>query len=80
MPRVSEIADAGGDETLERAFASEREMFGDVLNPSRVMAHCPPILTAAKGLYAAFETSALLPASLLALVYVRVATINGCPF
>ncbi|MFT5393537.1 MAG: alkylhydroperoxidase family enzyme [Gammaproteobacteria bacterium] len=80
MPRLTEIDDAGADPALARVFARERKVFGDLLNPTRVMAHCPPILEAAKNLYAAFEVSALLPTSLLALVYVRVATINGCPF
>lgn len=80
MPRVSEITADGGDPILSREFAQERKIFGDVLNPTRVLAHCPPILQAAKRLYASFEESALLPAPLLALVYVRVATINGCPF
>lgn len=80
MPRITEITNDGGDPVLRREFAAEREMFGDLLNPTRVLAHCPPILAAAKNLYASFEESALLPASLLALVYVRVATLNGCPF
>ena len=80
MPRISEITEHGGDPILEAAFSQEREVFGDILNPSRVLAHCPPILRAAKNLYASFEESGLLPAPLLALVYVRVASINGCPF
>jgi alkylhydroperoxidase family enzyme len=80
MPRITEIDDADTDPTLARVFARERKVFGELLNPTRVMAHCPPIFETAKTLYAAFEVSALLPASLLALVYVRVATINGCLF
>jgi alkylhydroperoxidase family enzyme len=80
MPRVTEITSDGGNAILEAEFASERELFGDILNPSRVLGHCPPILRAAKQLYASFEESGLLPASLLALVYTRVASINGCPF
>ena len=80
MPRISEINDAGDDPILQREFGQEREFFGDLLNPTKVLAHRPPILAAAKALYAAFETQALLPATLLALVYVRVASINGCPF
>lgn len=80
MPRVSEIKEAGGDPDLERVFARESEMFGFVLGPTRVMAHRPGILRAAKSLYAACEASGLLPAGLLALVYARVAAINGCPF
>jgi alkylhydroperoxidase family enzyme len=44
------------------------------------MAHCPPILVAAKALGAAIEQSGQLPKGLLPLVYLRVASINGCPF
>jgi alkylhydroperoxidase family enzyme len=44
------------------------------------MAHCPPILAAAKALGAAIEQSGRLPKGLLPLVYLRVASINGCPF
>lgn len=80
MPRVTEITEDGGNPILKEEFARERAMFGDVLYPSRVMAHCPPIMRAAKAFYASFEASGLLPAGLLAMVYVRVAALNGCPF
>jgi alkylhydroperoxidase family enzyme len=55
-------------------------MFGGLLNPTKVLAHCPPILRAAGLLGQSIEQSGLLPKALLPLVYVRVATINGCPF
>ena len=45
-----------------------------------IFAHCPPILKAAKQLSASIEKSGRLPASLVPLVYLRVALINGCPF
>jgi alkylhydroperoxidase family enzyme len=80
MPRVSEIDDAGQDPILREVFAKERAAFGDVLNPSKVMAHCPPILRAAKQLGAAIAESGTLPKGLAALVSLRVAAINGCPF
>jgi alkylhydroperoxidase family enzyme len=80
MPRVSEIEEAGGDSILEDIFAKERAVFGDLLNPTKVMAHCPPILRAAKLLGASIEQSGLLPKTLIALVSFRVASINGCPF
>jgi alkylhydroperoxidase family enzyme len=80
MPRVREIEDDGGNPTLAEVFAKERELFGDLLNPTRVMAHCPPILRAAKAMGAAIEKSGQLPQELLSLVYFRVASINGCPF
>jgi alkylhydroperoxidase family enzyme len=80
MPRVNEIVEDGGNAILKKEFAAERELFGDVLNPTRVFAHCPPILRAAKQLYASFDASGPLPPTLLALVYARVAALNGCPF
>lgn len=80
MPRVPEITDAGDDPTLSRVFAKERQIHPDLLNPTKVLAHCPPILEATKAFYASFPASGLIPASLHALVHTRVAAINGCPF
>ena len=80
MPRVREIEEAGGDPVLTELFDKERELFGDLLNSTKAMAHCPPILWAVKALGAAIEKSDQLPAGLLPLVYLRVATLNGCPF
>ena len=80
MPRVSEIDDDGGDPILKELFARERAVYGGVLNPSKVMAHCPPILRAAKALGASIAESGRLPKGLASLVSLRVAAINGCPF
>ena len=80
MPRIIEIEEDGGDPTLKAIFDRQREMFGGLLNPAKVMAHCPPILRAAGLLGQSIEQSGQLPKALLPLVYVRVATINGCPF
>jgi alkylhydroperoxidase family enzyme len=80
MPRVREIEDDGGDPVLKEAFAKEREMFGDLLNTTKIMAHCPPILRAMRALGASIGQSGLLPKELVPLVSLRVASINGCPF
>lgn len=80
MPRVREIEEPGSDPTLQEVYARERETFGFVLNTTKVQAHRPGIMKAAKQLSAAVERSGLLPPDLLALVYLRVALINGCPF
>ena len=80
MPRVREIEDDAGDPILKEVFTRQRERFGDVLNPTKVMAHCPPILAAAQAMGAAIEQSGQLPKGLVPLVYLRVATLNGCPF
>jgi len=75
-----EVEEDGGNPILKGAFDKQREMFGGLLNPTKVMAHCPPILRAAGMLGQSIEESGLLPKGLPALLYVRVATINGCPF
>jgi alkylhydroperoxidase family enzyme len=80
MPRVKEIEHDGGNPLLEEVFTKERERFGGLLNTTKVLAHCPPILQAAKQLSLSLEKSGLLPPALLPLIYLRVALINGCPF
>ena len=80
MPRVREIDDDAGDPILKDVFDKERGVFGALLNTTKVLAHCPPILKAAKQLGASIEKSGRLPAPLLPLIYLRVALINGCPF
>ena len=80
MPRISEVTEADDDPVLEAIFEQERKMFGDVLNPTKIAAHCPPVLKALKDLYASFYESGLVPPALHCLVYARVAMLNGCPF
>jgi alkylhydroperoxidase family enzyme len=80
MPRIREIDEPGDDPILKDVFAKEHEVFGYVLNPTKIQAHTPGIMKAAKQLSAAVEKSGLLAPQLRALVYLRVALINGCPF
>jgi len=80
MPRIREIDDPGDDPILRETWAREQQLFGAILNPTKIQAHTPGIMKAAKQLSVAVERSGLLPPQLLALVYLRVAGINGCPF
>jgi alkylhydroperoxidase family enzyme len=80
MPRVREIEDAGDDPVLQEVFPKEKDTFGFLLNTTKVQAHTPGIMQAAKQLSAAVDRSGLLAKELLALVYLRVALTNGCPF
>jgi alkylhydroperoxidase family enzyme len=80
MPRIREIEDPGHDPVLKETWAREQQVFGAILNPTKIQAHTPGIMKAAKQLSAAVERSGLLSPQLLALVYLRVARINGCPF
>ena len=80
MPRVREVEDPGDDPVLKETWAKEQEAFGFVLNTTKIQAHTPGIMQAAKQLSAAVDRSGLLAKELLALAYLRVALINGCPF
>jgi hypothetical protein len=80
MPRIREIDDPGDDPVLIETWAREQQVFGAILNPTKIQAHTPGIMKAAKQLSVAVERSGLLLPQLLALVYLRVAVINGCPF
>jgi alkylhydroperoxidase family enzyme len=80
MPRVREVEEDGGDPILKEAFAKECDLLGDLLNTTKVMAHCPPILRAVQALGASIAQSGQLPRGLVPLISLRVASINGCPF
>ena len=79
-PRIREIEEPGDDPILKETWAKQQEMFGFVLNPTKIQAHTPGIMKAAQQLSTAVQRSGLLPPQLLYLVYLRVAVINGCPF
>jgi alkylhydroperoxidase family enzyme len=80
MPRIREIEDPGDEPILQDIWAKEQERFGFILNTTKIQAHTPGILKAAKQLSVAVDKSGLLAPQLLALVYLRVSLINGCPF
>jgi alkylhydroperoxidase family enzyme len=80
MPRIREIDEPGDDPILKETWAKEQQVFGAILNTTKIQAHTPGIMKAAKQLSVAVERSGLLPPQLLSLVYLRVALINGCPF
>ncbi len=61
-------------------FDKDEQVFGVVLNPTRVFAYRPPILAAAKGLSRSVAEEATLSAGLRAMICVRVAMLVGCPF
>ncbi len=59
----------------------EAQRFGTPLNTTTVLAHHPALLEACKAWYAAMTAAGtLIPATLKYLIYVRVASLNGCPF
>jgi alkylhydroperoxidase family enzyme len=68
-PRVPPIDPARAPAELADLFAEQTSLYGAPLNPTLVMAHCPPL-----------EKSGQLAPELRDLVSLRVAQLIGCPF
>jgi alkylhydroperoxidase family enzyme len=80
VPRLEPIEEADVRPELRVFYEADRERYGTVLNNTKLYAHNPAVLRAVKGFVAAFAEATTIPTALKALVRVRVAGINGCPF
>ena len=80
MDRIRPLARDEAQSDAQPFYDRDEAAFGLVLNPTRVMAHRPPILAASKQLGRSVAVDPTLPADLCALVCVRVAALVGCPF
>jgi alkylhydroperoxidase family enzyme len=65
---------------VREVFAEETQRFGAPLNTTMVWAHHPSLLAAYRAFRKAMNAASLIPEGLKYLVYVRVASLNGCPF
>ena len=80
MARIPEVSDSPEDPLAREMFEAQNEEHGFVFNTSKIYAHRPTIMRGLNLLQRGVDESGLLGADLKALVNVRVATINGCPF
>jgi alkylhydroperoxidase family enzyme len=80
MDRITPLDRDKAHPDAQPIFDQDERAFGLVLNPTRIMAHRPPILAAARSLSRSVAKDAVLPAGLRALVCVRIAMLVGCPF
>lgn len=67
-------------EPARRIFNEETRQFGAPLHTTVVWAHHPALLAAYRAWSTAMREATLIPPALKYLVYVRVASLNGCPF
>lgn len=79
-PRVPELTKEAAAPAVREVMEGQEALFGFVLNPTKVMGHCPEILAGQAGLAQAIERSGHLEARLRSLLYTKVASLNGCPF
>lgn len=80
MTRIRPLDRADAHPDAHQIYDQDEHYFGLVLNPTRVLAYRPPVLIAARALGRSVAKGGVLPASLRALICVRVATLVGCPF
>lgn len=80
MPRLRPIEK---EETLAEAlpyYEKDEERYGVALNNTKIYAYNLPVLRGAKALVGAFLETSAVPLPQKALIRLRVATLNGCPF
>lgn len=80
MPRVPPIAKEQAPPEAVAFYEQDEATYGTVLHNTEIYAHSMPVLRAVKGFVAEFKDAQDLPMTLKALVRVRVAKLNGCPF
>lgn len=80
MSRIAPPDDAGLSPVVRQVFADETREFGAPLNTTKVWARHPVLLEAVRRWRQTMRETSLVPRKLLCLVYVRVASLNGCPF
>lgn len=80
MARIREIDPATAPLEIRKAFEEQLATHGQILNSGKISAHRPTIYLANVAFGRAIDESGLLGVGLRALINVRVAQINGCPF
>ena len=80
MPRLRPIEMEDAPPELRQFYEKDVERYGAVLNNTKLYAYSPAVMRAVKGFVGAFAEAEAIPLSQKALIRVRVATLNGCPF
>ena len=80
MPRIPPLDRDSAPAEAQPFFDRDMEVFGQVLNSTRIAAYRPVMAAAAKRLGQAVAEGGLIPAQLRLLMNVRVASLVGCPF
>jgi len=80
MPRIPPLERSSVPPEAQALFDQETEIFGQLLNSTRIAAHRPEIARAAKRLGQAVADGGLIPEQLRLLMNVKIASLVGCPF
>ena len=80
MPRLRPLERHEVPEEARVFYDKDEERYGAVLNNTKLYAYNVEVLRAIKGFAAAFAETKAIPLDQKALIRVRVARLNGCPF
>ena len=80
MPRLPSIEKHEAPDGAIEYYDRDEERYGAVLNNTKLYAHNVAVLRAMKELAGAYGEMNSLPLGQKALIRVRVAGLNGCPF
>ena len=80
MSRITPQPDVTLSPAIQQILADETREHGAPLNTTKVWARHPSLFDAYRAFRKAMQETSLIPPALRYLVYVRVASLNGCPF
>lgn len=80
MSRITPPPEGTLPPAIQQVLADETRQHGAPLNTTKVWARHPALFDAYRAFRNAMQETSLVPRALLYLVYVRVASLNGCPF
>lgn len=80
MSRITPAPDVRLSPAIRQVLADETRQYGAPLNTTKVWVRHPALFDAYRAFGNAMRQTSLIPPTLRYLVYVRVASLNGCPF
>ena len=80
MPRLPELSIEAARPPVREMMEAQERLFGFVLNPTKLMGHCPTIAAGQAALTQGIEKAGNIEARLRFLLFTHIASLNGCPF
>ncbi len=80
MPRLPELSIEMAPSATRKMMQAQQDIFGAVLNPTKLMGYCPTIAQGQMALAQGIEKAGNIEARLRCLINTFVAGLNGCPF
>ena len=80
MPRLRPLEKDEAPPEAHEFYDRDESTWGAVLNNTKLYAHSPAVMRAVKDFVGAFAEATAIPLGQKALIRVRVAGLNGCPF